>query len=157
MNNVMWLVVILVALAAYFLQRDPVLPDRPLIYGESRFTFQAGSREIELVAIGERFEDEDCQQFKDLVFQNIDAVCTSENICVESKYQCKQELDAKYMDMFDRQPSRTHYMHLERQSDHLKGVILFWGLTDDESMRACLNVLQKIQSHQNVAAAVQCI
>lgn len=157
--NKLILVVIVAAIGGYFsyAHQSKQQPDKPIVYGESRFTFQIGSREIELVAIGQRYDTEDCQQFKDLVFEKVSAVCEGENGCVESKYQCKQELESNYLDMLDKQSSRTHYVHVQRQSDNLKGVVLFWGLTDDESLQVCNIVLQKIDAHKSVPATTQCI
>lgn len=129
----------------------------PVVYGESRFTFKVAGREIELVVIGQRHGNEDCQQFKDLAFEKFSALCEGENDCVESKYQCKDEISANYMDMLDKQSSRTHYVHVQRQSDDLKGVALFWGLTDDESLQVCNIMLQKLDAIKTVPATTQCI
>jgi hypothetical protein len=154
------LVVILAALGGYFSythHSKQQNQDKPVVYGESRFTFNIAGREIELVAIGQRYDTEDCEQIRDLVFEKMSAICESETNCVESKHQCKNELASNYMDMLDKQSSRTHYVHLQRQSDNLKGVVLFWGLTDDESLQVCNIMLQKIDAQKSVPVTTQCI
>lgn len=157
--NKLILVVILASLGGYFAysHQPKNKLDAPIVYGESRFTFKIGGREIELVAIGQRYDTEDCQQFKDLVFEKVNTLCESDDSCVGSDYQCKPELAANYLDMLDKQSARTHYVHIQRQSDNLKGVVLFWGLTDDESLQVCTNMLQKLDAQKTVPATTQCI
>lgn len=159
MNKLIF-VVLLAALGGYFSyshQSKQQKQDKPIVYGESRFTFKVAGREIELVAIGQRYDTEDCEQVRDLVFEKMKAICDGENDCVESKHQCKNELASNYMDMLDKQSSRTHYVHIQRQADNLKGVVLFWGLTDDESLQVCKIMLQKIDAQKSVPATTQCI
>lgn len=157
--NKLLLIVILAALGGYFSYTHHIKQkrDEPIVYGESRFTLKTANREIELVAIGQRYGTDDCLLLKDLVFEKINAVCGNEDICVESNYQCKDELASSYMDMLDKQGARTHYLHIQRQSDDLKGVVLFWGLTDDESLQVCKGLLQKINAQKTVPAITQCI
>lgn len=156
MNKIL-LIVIIISLGVYFSYKNQLTPAQPVVYGEARITFQTGGREVELVTIGQRYGTDNCQEMHDLVFEKLDAMCQGENACIESSYQCKNELDPKYMYMFDKQPSRTHYMHIHRQGDNLAGVILFWGLTDDESRQVCNVMLQKILSNKTNPVIPECI
>ena len=154
------LLLLFALLVGYFTYQHPARQnqDEPIVYGESRFTFQVADREIELVVIGERYGNEDCMQLKDLMYEKINAVCDAENLCVnEPKYQCKDELPENYLRMLDMQSARTHYVHVQRQSDNLRGIVLFWGLTDDESLQGCKAFMRKISSQNSAPANVQCI
>jgi hypothetical protein len=155
--NKLYLIVIVLALGSY-IYLDLTQQIKPIVYGESRFTFQIPGREIELVTIGQRIGMEDCLEMRDLVFQQIDAVCNNEKICYENKnYECKTTVDAKYQDMLDQQPSRTHYLHVKQPGENLNGVILYWGMTENESWVVCNMMVEKMNKYKQVESNTQCI
>ena len=84
-------------------------------------------------------------------------ICDKEQICGISSYQCKTEMPTKYVNMLDKQSARTHYLHIERPADDLQGVLLFWGLTDEESLQICNTMLQKMSASQGEPVTIQCI
>lgn len=155
MNRIVLALLIVAALGALAYKNQPPPEKGPIVYSESRFALNIPGREMEFVVIGQRYETADCR--RDSVAKTMQEVCTAENFCVESRHECKRDVDQRYKNMLGKQSSSTHYVHMQHQTEPLQGVALFWGLTDAESQMICQQLVQKIEAHQGVPVSARCI
>lgn len=59
-------------------------------------------------------------------------------------------MDDKYLSMMNKQFKGSHYMHIsDTTNTNERGVIAFWGLSDQESMNLCLEN-QKERREKNI-------
>lgn len=156
-SSVKVVVAVLVIIGLVFFLSNKKEAEQPtqLVYAEARYKFAVPGREVEMVAIGERRKSSDCD--RDSAIETIKKVCTDNGFCFESTYSCKDDVSNQYKKMLQKQPSSTHYLHVQNDELGLKGVSLMWGLTDEESKTICDEILKRINERKNDKAEVVCI
>jgi hypothetical protein len=155
MNRFFIIAVILAAAGYLIYAKRPVKQNEPIVYGEARITFNVPGREIEAVAIGQRYGTKECR--RDSPVEKFNEMCGNDSFCVETKYECKVDVDAQYKGMLDKQAARTHYVHLQHKTNDLEGILLFWGLTDEESQAFCSQFIKRIDTQNGIPVVAQCI
>ncbi|WP_313042885.1 hypothetical protein [Acinetobacter sp.] len=65
--------------------------------------------------------------------------CSSDSVCKEAEISsCSSFTDQKYKDMLDKKYHDTHYIYLsDSKLTDQRGVIVFWGLNEQESEKMC--------------------
>ncbi|UXI69236.1 hypothetical protein [Tahibacter amnicola] len=106
-------------------------------FAQIRMTIQAGSRDLELVVIGERPTEAECQKPNGGV--EMAMACPPGAQCAIKSYECTREIDPRYQRMLDMQPSTTHYVHFRvPEGDRTRRMVMVgWGMTEAESARMC--------------------
>jgi hypothetical protein len=157
--RILFFIMLAASVGGYVFVMKKLKQHEPIFYGQTRLTMQMQNRDFELVATGERYGEEDCQALvTDWTYELLTKVCNTDGVsCSNMKYRCDPDVDAKYFDMLDKHPDRTHFFHAERRDD-LRGVFLYWGLTAEESLLVCNMALQQIKAMklENLREA-QCI
>lgn len=126
-----------------------------VIYGEARVSFRLPGRDIEAVAVSQRYESWGCTG-AEIKNPFLDA-CIKDNICVLTRFECKQAVGKQYQQMLGKGEASTHYVYLTSKTEPLKGVVLLWGLTQRESKSVCDEVAAKFNSDKHFTYAAQCI
>ena len=129
--------------------------DRLITYGEARYALDFPERDIELVAIGQRYNTDDCE--KDSIIQKHYQICEHTPHCSEIKYECKPTMESEYKRMFNQQASSTHYIHMQDLRDQLQGIILLWGLTEQESKGFCQSMVDDFLLKRDKDITIRCI
>ena len=129
--------------------------ERLISYGEVRYALDFPEREIQLVAIGQRYDTGECQ--KDSIIQKHYQICANTPHCSEIKYECKPTLESEYKRMFNQQATSTHYIHMQDLKEQLQGIILMWGLTAQESKGFCQSMVDDFLLRRNKNIAIRCI
>ena len=84
MNRFVVIVLVIAGLAYLGYKNKPEEKGR-VIYGEARLSFNFPGREIEAVAIGQRYENRSCNQVD--ATNDFLRACIDEKICVQSKFE----------------------------------------------------------------------
>ncbi|OZG75038.1 hypothetical protein BTA51_01150 [Hahella sp. CCB-MM4] len=155
MNKLIVLILVIAGLVYFGYKNKPEEEKGKIIYGEARVSFNFPGREIEGVAVGQRYEGNDC----DLNNSTNDFLkaCIQDKVCVQTKFECKESVDQKYLHMLNKSDASTHYVHLTAKNEPLKGVVLFWGLTMDESKAVCKKVVTDFNSDKRSKFIAKCI
>lgn len=88
---------------------------------------------------------------KQSFIQEYNTQCSEQNICKSIHIgNCSSYVDDKYLSMMNKQFKGSHYMHISNTTNtNERGVIAFWGLSDQESMNLCLEN-QKERREKNI-------
>lgn len=164
----MWKVIVAVVVLGIIAYRfggsgTPVLPGAtaPALYdgyAEARLLLQAGQREIELVAIEERPEAAGCENGE--IGRRLAAKCPSKTGCRLKSFDCTREIEPRYRKMLEGSPTTVHYAHLQADDGvggTRRGVLLGWGLTEQESMMVCNGVVESTRKDQKFKGTATCI
>ena len=126
-----------------------------VVFGEARLAFSLPGREIEAVAIGQRYESLSCTD--DGITNDLMTTCIAGQYCVKTSFECKETVDSQYLNMLDQGRSSTHYVHLENKAESLSGVILLWGLTKQESKAICDQIASNFNNDRSGVLSAKCI
>ena len=141
MKKALLLLMLIAAIGYYGIGKQGKNPGK-LIYGEARVAMKVLGREIEAVAIGQRYEEHDCLDASGT--NEFLESCLNDGLCIQTSFECKAEISAQYTHMLERSEATTHYVHLRHKTDELKGVVLMWGLTRAESNEACTAIANNL-------------
>jgi len=112
---------------------------RPVYEGfwEMRLKIQAGSRDFEFVAVGDKPLQEECDGGEAKL--GLAKFCTAANHCTKQAFQCEHEAQPRYVRMLDQQPASLHYLHynVETPEGPRRAVLVGWGMTEEESQQVC--------------------
>jgi hypothetical protein len=146
-----------IVLVSLYLFSTNSLPfqERVIAYGEARYALDFPQREIELVAIGQRFDNGKCK--KDSIIHEVYKICENSPNCSEIKYECKSKVEPEYQRMFKQQQASTHYVHMQDAKDKTEGVILLWGLTEQESLGFCQSLVNNFLEKRDDDFKMRCI
>jgi hypothetical protein len=106
-------------------------------FWEMRLTIQAGSRDFEFVAVGDKPLQEECDGGEARL--GLAKFCTAANHCTKTAFTCEREVQPRYQRMLDQQPASLHYMHYAGDTPEgpRRAVIVGWGMTEPESQQIC--------------------
>lgn len=127
-------------------------------YAEARLLLQAGQREIELVAIEERPEKAACDSGE--IGKQLAAKCPKQAACQLKSFECTREVEPRYRKMLEGAPANVHYAHLQTDDGAggtRRGVLLGWGLTEQESMMVCNGVVASSREPGKFKGTATCI
>jgi hypothetical protein len=125
-------------------------------FWELRMKLQAGSRDFEMVAVGDRPLVKECEG--GLTHFELSKFCTPANHCTLQPLQCEHEVAPRYQHMLDQQPASLHYVHLSGDTPEgaRRAVVVGWGMTEDESSQVCKG-LRETMSAKDSAFKISCI
>ncbi len=119
-------------------------PKQDPVYGESRIRFNAGSREMTLVAVARLKPWDDCSQQLEGYTQSIVQSCGD---CTVESFQCNTDPDRRYERMLTGAESVTHYVQLHNaHEDFRRMAIVLWGLTDREAEAWCGQLVETVRT-----------
>jgi hypothetical protein len=106
-------------------------------FWEMRLKIQAGSRDFEFVAVGDKPLQEECDGGDAKL--GLAKFCTAANHCTKQAFQCERETQPRYQHMLEQQPGSLHYMHYTGDTPEgaRRAVIVAWGTTEAESAQLC--------------------
>lgn len=116
-------------------------------YNEVRIGIKAGSREIELVSYLKRDSSEPCQE-SDRWFMDATLRCEDSGQCEVKQRACMNGLPDRYLPMFNQQRDTTAYLYVEQPTRYRSGVMLFWGLNEQESIQLCQSMLNQVLANK---------
>jgi hypothetical protein len=128
-------------------------------YIEVRMVMQGPQREIELVALEEHPKASECENKS--AGARAAALCPKGRnglTCQIKSVECTRELEPRYAKMLDRKPASVHYAHItidDPSGTPRRGLILGWGMTEQESMLVCNSI--RTASGAKVQGTVTCI
>ena len=158
------LVVIILGVVGYLYQRhhnsaeDPSNPETIAnpVYGELKVGLEVGGRSYDQVLLVKAVDQADCdkmQQKLETVY-GPNAVKAGQSWKIKSS-ECKVELEARYLKLFDNRPTYVTYLSMgrgDRQEREFR--VVTWGVTLDESNILCDGMAQ---GQKNRKGAIQCI
>lgn len=110
-------------------------PEKNPLYGESRIRFEAGSREMTLVAVARLKPWDDCRTQLEGYTQSIARGCRN---CEVQSLECNTEPGRRYERMLSGENAVTRYVHLQQKhEDYRRMAVVLWGLTDREARAWC--------------------
>lgn len=127
-------------------------------YAEARLLLQAGQREIELVAIEERPDAAGCENGE--IGKRLAAKCPSQTGCRLKSFECARDVEPRYRKMLEGSAANVHYAHLQTDDGAggtRRGVLLGWGLTEQESMMVCNGVVASAHKDKSFKGTATCI
>lgn len=151
------LLIAVIIAAGYFTyeRKQEHTAPKVIAYAEGRLVFKIPGREVEGVLIAERDKSRPCDETR--IMRDFEELCAKGQFCAQSKVECKDSVDSKYMKMLAKGPAHTSYVHLQHKSDALRGVAVLWGLTKEESVQACKIVTEQLRSNREINATAECI
>ncbi|MGB3623177.1 MAG: hypothetical protein WBA20_17670 [Ketobacter sp.] len=155
MKNSLILGAIVVTFLYFYSINGLPFQERIISYGEARYALDFPQRDVELVAIGQRFDTGKCE--KNSVIDEVYKICENSPNCSEIKYECKSKMESEYQRMFNLEQASTHYVHMQDMQDKLAGVILLWGLTKQESLGFCQSLVGNFLAKKDDDFTMRCI
>ena len=106
-------------------------------FWEMRLKIQAGPRDFEFVAVGDKPLQEECDGGEAKL--GLAKFCTAANHCTKQAFQCEREVQPRYARMLEQQPASLHYLHYDVDTPEgpRRAVIVGWGMTEAESQQIC--------------------
>lgn len=125
-------------------------------FWELRMKIQAGSRDFEMVALGDRPLEKECAG--GLSHFELSRFCTAANHCSLQPLQCEHEIAPRYQRMLDAQPASLHYVRFSGDTPEgpRRAVVVGWGMTEEESALVCKQLRQSM-APKDAAFQVDCI
>ncbi len=125
-------------------------------YWELRMKIQAGSRDFEMVALGDRPLQKECDE--GISHLGLSRFCTAANHCSLQPLQCEHEIAPRYQRMLDAQPASLHYVRFSGDTPEgpRRAVVVGWGMTEPESAMVC-GQLRQAMAPRDAAFRVDCI
>jgi hypothetical protein len=164
MKNIM--ILLIVFCAAYFVWKErqeaadralnPEVIENPM-YADVRVDMEFRGRSIEGVLLAKVSDQADCQRyFKEVekLMPQYQGGANGPTWKMKSS-ECKSELAPRYLKLFDNTPTSVTYLSFARGDRHERELrLVYWGITVDESDKACTLVSQAQRSWKG---AVTCI
>ncbi len=114
--------------------------DQPSAFVTSDVKLHMQGRDFSLKAVVEFPSQAVCQsayQGTESFVQEIKALCAATEGCRSSSTStCIASVDEKYKTMLDKGNANVYYLHAERKGRQ-RGVLVYWGLNDDEGKKVC--------------------
>jgi len=126
-------------------------------YLEARVEMEFQASEFEMVIVEEKPLLSDCkspERIKKLV-----AACPNEVRCEFTRIECKPSVDQRYLNMLSQRPTHLHYAHMAYADAAMKrnGVMVVWGMTKDQSMTFCRDLIRDPELMKQPNATWSCI
>lgn len=150
--------IILVAIAVwYYLAGSNKRPEpEKIAYSEGRFHFTEDGRDVEIVVVSERGAEENCSS--ELLFGSASDLCSEEFRCSPAEFVCKNELDERYRGMLNKETAIVTYLHFEDLASGLRAVVIFWGVSQEESEKICPILIKNLEKNKDIRGiAAECI
>lgn len=154
--KVLLILIVLGAGGYYFYDRtaDATNPEAITspVYAEIRVDAAIGGRELNMAMFGAMASDEDCRERGMRVWEKVLA-CPE---CTMKKAECKEQLDARYVRLFDDTAIHSTYLSFTRGSRFERdGRMVIFGLTADEGAAACEPL--KAEFKKKYTGRVECV
>lgn len=135
------------------LQNSSLITSSSPVYSTVDVKFSEGSRDVTTKLVFEfpslaRCESE--SKNKEGYLKNYESRCEQDSACQSvNMSSCAGFIDEKYKGMLNKQFSGTHFLHVSaKRTPDERGVIVFWGLNDDEAKSMCDYVDKRNTSEQ---------
>jgi len=158
MKTLLLIIVVIVGGVYFFNHKQAITKTGISAYNEIRLELTSGSRSVQLVSYIRRDSSESCEAIRVWWVESM-ITCAAATNCKVLKNQCVNEVSLQYQAMFDEKPSSTTYLKVENPVLGREGVMLFWGLNQDESGELCKQMSQHIKSlaEKNPEIKYRCI
>ena len=74
--------------------------------------------------------------------------CEDSGQCEVKQRACMNGLPDRYLPMFNQQRDTTAYFCVEQPTRYRSGVMLFWGLNEQESIQLCQSMLNQVLANK---------
>lgn len=119
-------------------------PQENPVYGESRIRFEAGSREMTLVAVARVKPWDNCDAQLRGYTRSVIKSCRD---CEVESFECNTEPDRRYERMLSGGSAVTPYVHLyNRHEEFRRMAIVLWGLTEREAKAWCGQLVESVRA-----------
>jgi len=154
------IVLALVAIVAYAVYRQSEIRDGAYtaeitnpIYVEIRMRVKAPGRDIDTAIFGKMASTEDCELRSERVWKKVVKDCPT---CEFTAMKCRNDLEQRYLRLFDNTPIHSTYLSFDRGSRYERdGRMVVYGLTSDEGDKICEMLKKTMQ--QGYTGKVTCI
>ena len=126
-----------------------------ITYGKADLNVEVSGREVDFIVVNERFKDENCNE--DIIDKYLAQMCTSALGCTPKNYSCNDSVGSQYSSMFNKKTAATKYLHVVDEQTGLVSIMLFWGLTSEESESSCKLLKQSFDTNKKLEYQTNCI
>lgn len=124
------------------LQKSSLITSSSPVYSTVDVKFSEGSRDVTTKLVFEFPSLERCEsesKNKEGFLKSYESRCEQDGTCQSvNMSSCAGFVDAKYKGMLNKEFSGTHFLHVSaKRIPDERGVIVFWGLNDDEAKSMC--------------------